>query len=184
MEAERCGIWAVNKNGSQPYAKFYNVLPKMMDIDKKDPDIYSDELGYFQNETAKNLLDVITEEDIAELQKLIYVLDEENNIIVGERKNPNNDNKRSPHPALIGGKNPKVKCAGEIFFKDGKIYSINNSSGHFRPHAKSLDTMKEALSKLCNDYPQKFDKDFPGEKKSPPAQKLEGKILRLLLQDT
>ena len=35
--------------GSQPYAESYHVVSKEMNKDKKDPDIYSKESGYFKN---------------------------------------------------------------------------------------------------------------------------------------
>lgn len=50
---------------------------------------------------------------------------------------------RLPHPSLIGGKNPQVLAAGTIQFEDGKILSIDNASGHFRPDETSLDKARD-----------------------------------------
>ncbi len=79
--------------------------------------------------------------------------------------NPNDSSKRSPHPTLIGGKDPQVQCAGMITFKNGKIYSYDNSSGHFRPNSKSLPKVKAALDKLYKENPNLFDKGSEWRKK-------------------
>ena len=63
----------------------------------------------------------------------MYVIDDADNIIIGGRNNAN-----LPHPTLIGGKNPNVKCAGMIRFKDGRILEISNNSGHFKPSNSAL----------------------------------------------
>ena len=41
--------------GSQPYADTYHVVQKELGKDKKDPDIYNPNTGYFKNPTATNL---------------------------------------------------------------------------------------------------------------------------------
>ena len=64
---------------------------------------------------------------------LMYVIDDADNIFIGGRNNAN-----LPHPTLIGGKNPNVKCAGMIRFKDGRILEISNNSGHFKPSNSAL----------------------------------------------
>ncbi len=93
------------------------------------------------------------------------MLDKNDNIIIRKRKNPNDSSKRSPHPTLIGGKDPQVQCAGMIIFKNGKIYSYDNSSGHFRPNSKSLPKVKAALDKLYKENPNLFDKGSEWRKK-------------------
>ena len=149
-------------NGSsQEYAETYKVVPKMMKKDKEDSDIYDPKNGYFKNPTATNLLDAIKNDrfyigGIEAGGKLTYVLDVNGNIIFGKRCNPNVGSKRSPHPTLIGGKNPEVQCAGIIFFKDGKIFSVDNNSGHFKPNKKSLDKVKAILDKLYESNPKLF----------------------------
>lgn len=156
--------------GSQEYAETYRVVPKMLNKDKKDSDIYNSNTGYFKNPTATNLLEAIKNnrfyiQGIKAENKFTYVLDENGNIIFGKRCNPNNSNKRSPHPTLIGGKNPKVQCAGIIEFKDGKIYYADNNSGHFRPNIKSLDKVKAILDKLYESNSKLFYKNSEWRKK-------------------
>lgn len=90
---------------------------------------------------------------------MTYVMDESGNIIFGKRSNPNDGRKRAPHPTLIGGKDPKVQCAGMIVFKKGRILSVDNDSGHYRPDKKSLTKVNDALQKLCDKNPNLFDKD-------------------------
>lgn len=138
---------------SQPYAELYNVCSDLLEIDKKDPDIYDSNNGYFKNPTAINLFESINGDGIYRNGKRVhgvftYVMDEKGNIIFGSRCNPNNIGKRSPHPTLIGGKNPKVKCAGMITFSKGKIVSIDNISGHFKPNIKSMEKVNDYMDKL------------------------------------
>ena len=137
------GPYSGTGGGSQAYADSYHVVDKEISKDKKDPDIYNPKTGYFHNPTATKIQDVANGNAIYIDGKkpngpITYVLDKSDNIIIGKRKNPNDSSKRSPHPTLIGGKGPQVQCAGMITFKNGKIYSYDNSSGHFRPNSKSL----------------------------------------------
>lgn len=154
-------------SGSQPYAPTYHVVDEMLNRDKADSDIYSPSTGYPKNPTARNIEDSIVHEHIEIGNKtpngpVTYVLDESGNIIIGKRNNPINPDKRSPHPMLIGGKNPQVQCAGMITFKAGKITSIDNQSGHFRPNIKSMDKVYSALHKLYETNPEVFSQSFNG----------------------
>lgn len=81
---------------------------------------------------------------------LPYVIDMDDNIIVGKRNGNGRgkDAKPTPHPTLIGGKDPKVKMAGLIEIRGGKIYDYNNLSGHYKPNIKSMDVANKAFSKL------------------------------------
>lgn len=149
------------RGGSQPYAASYNVVPQMLNIDKKDSDIYSKDSGYFKNPTAIKLTDTITGSNVnfeggRANGDYTYVMDKSGNIIFGKRCNPNDGRKRSPHPTLLGGKNPEVQCAGMINFRNGKIYSVNTDSGHYRPNSKSLDKVNNALQKLYDSNPNLF----------------------------
>lgn len=45
-------------------------------------------------------------------------------------------------------KKPKVRCAGMINFRQGKIFAVNNDSGHYRPNRQSLKLVKQILDKL------------------------------------
>ena len=58
-----------------------------------------------------------------------------------------------PHPTLIGGENPNVKCSGIVIFLDGKILEINNSSGHFKVPEPLL---KKALVVFESQFPKSF----------------------------
>jgi len=40
---------------------------------------------------------------------------------------------QTPHPSLISGKDSKVKMAGMVDIWNGKIYSCDDRSGHFKP---------------------------------------------------
>ena len=87
------------------------------------------------------------------------VMDKKGNIIFGKRCNPNDGRKRSPHPTLIGGKDPQVQCAGMIEFHKGRILSVDNHSGHYRPNPKSMEKVDKALQALYNKKPNLFDKN-------------------------
>lgn len=151
-------------SGSQPYAPSYHVVLKMLTKDKADKDIYNPNTGYFKNPTATSLEKTIDGDRVifqggrAE-GTMTYVMDKDGNIIFGKRCNPNDPGKRSPHPTLIGGKDPQVQCAGMITFHKGRIKSVDDQSGHFRPNAKSLEKVDHALQQLCNKHPDLFDKD-------------------------
>lgn len=155
---------------SQDYADTYKVVPKALDEDKKDPDIYDPKTGYFKNPTATELLGAIKNDrfyigGIEAGGKFTYVLDKDGNIIFGKRENPNNGSKKSPHPTLLGGKNPEVQCAGMIDFRDGKIHSVNINSGHFKPNKQSLEKVKTILDKLYESNPKLFYRKSEWRKK-------------------
>jgi hypothetical protein len=59
---------------------------------------------------------------------------------------------------LIGGADPKVKAAGIVEIRGGKIHSIDNASGHYKPGAACLSEAKGAFGKLN----PKIFKDFEG----------------------
>ena len=52
---------------------------------------------------------------------------------------------RMPHPTLVGGANPRVTGAGIVKFQRGKIVSVDNSSGHFKPGPESMAAIQEAF---------------------------------------
>lgn len=157
------GSYSGTGGGSQPYAEKYHVVDKEMRKDKADSDIYDKDTGYFKNPTAVTLDSAISGNRVefngnrAE-GKMTYVMDENGNIIFGKRSNPNDARKRAPHPTLIGGKDPQVQCAGMIEFRKGRIYAIDNQSGHYRPNAESLKKVDKALQKLYDKNPNLFAK--------------------------
>lgn len=55
MGSGSSGGYGSGGNGSQPYAPAYHVTSDMLKMDKKDPDIYNPNTGYFKNPTATNL---------------------------------------------------------------------------------------------------------------------------------
>jgi hypothetical protein len=84
----------------------------------------------------------------------MYVVDTSGNIILGTRAGG-----RMPHPTLIGGADPQAQTAGMVEIRGGKIYSVNNDSGHFKPAAGSIENAAIAFGRLPS---QVFGKDFKG----------------------
>ena len=159
------GPYGSGGSGSQPYADTYGVYPSALQADKNDKEIYDPQKGYPVNPTAKEISHAIVNEHIEIAGNIpdgpiTYVLNENNEIIIGKRSNPINPNKRSPHPMLVGGKDPHVQCAGMITFKKGKIVSIDNQSGHFRPNKKSMEKVYQVLKKLQGSNPKLFSNSF------------------------
>lgn len=165
------GPYINSGGGNRLYSDYYDVYPSELAKDKKDPDIYDSEKGYFKNPTATSLMSSIKDNTVY-IQGLkahgtfTYVLDKDGNIIFGKRYNPNNPSKRSPHPTLIGGKNPLVQCAGMITFSNGKIVSVDERSGHFRPNEKSLDKVNKIFDTLFESNPSLFSKKSKWRKKN------------------
>lgn len=94
--------------------------------------------------------------------QFMYVVDDAENIIIGTRARnvPGFEQFNGlPHPTLVGGSGPKVRAAGIIDIRGGRIYSIDNASGHFRPGAGSLEAAERAFRKLPD---RVFDKNFQG----------------------
>ena len=157
------GLYSGTNGGSQPYSDFYHVVSKELNKDKQDSDIYDKESGYFNNPTAVSLSDsidgnrIVFQNHSAE-GHMTYVL-KDGKIIFGKRLNPNNPRKRAPHPTLVGGRDPQVQCAGIIVFRKGRILSVDNQSGHFRPDSKSLDKVDAVLQQLYDKNPNLFDKN-------------------------
>lgn len=157
-------------SGSQPYAESYHVVKEMMDGDKQDPYIYDTKTGYFKNPYATTIQDSIVNGQIkmngnSANGTYTYVLDDNGNIVFARRYNPNNPDSRAPHPTLIGGKDPTVRCAGMIRIESGRICWFDNDSGHFRPNSKSLEQVNSALEALRERYPTIFNKKYSGGQK-------------------
>lgn len=156
------GSYSGTSGGSQPYAEKYHVVDKEMNKDKKDQDIYNSKSGYFKNPTATDLEGSLSNDRVFIDGKkahgnYTYVLDDKGNIIFGKRVNPNDKDKRAPHPTLIGGKDPTVQCAGMIEFKKGRIVTADNMSGHYRPNKESMKKVDSFMTKLYNKHPEAFD---------------------------
>ena len=153
------GLYSGTHGSSQNYASKYSVVPSMKKRDEKQG-IYSDEMGYKKNPTAINIQDAIVNKSVhidgkRMDGKITYVIDKQGNMIIGLRDK--SSIQRSPHPRLIGGRNPEVKCAGMITFRKGRIVSVDNDSGHYRPPKESMKWTYAALDKLPAYL---FDKSF------------------------
>ena len=104
------------RGSSQPFASSYGVMPDMHTKDIKEG-IYNEQRGYSRNPSAVELLSSMKNNTVYFDGKkanglYTYVVNEKGELIFGKRNNPNDPSKRSPRPMLIGGKNPKVQCAG------------------------------------------------------------------------
>ncbi len=158
------GLYSGTRGSSQPYASFYNVMP---DMHKKDISRGVVQNGvYPKNPTAKDIRDMIHGNYVGNKNTnglFIYTIDMNDNIIVGKRNGngTNPSNSPTPHPTLIGGKNPKVQCAGMLDIRGGKIFSFDNQSGHFKPNAQSLEKAAEIFARLPKEV---FHKKYIGGK--------------------
>lgn len=145
------GSYTRTSGSSQPYAQTYAVEKSMHKHDIQSG-VYHD--GHYDiNPTAKNLDAMIKGNYIGDKRTNLdipYVIDTKGNIIVG-RRNGNGDRNHglpTPHPTLIGGKNPKVQMAGILHIQGGKIASYDNQSGHFKPNIQSMGIADETFGKL------------------------------------
>ena len=161
MGSGNSGNYGNTKEKSQNYAPNYHVTNDMHELDVNQG-IYNDGIGYVKNPEAENIDNLIKDDIIfidGERKSVTwsYVLDLEGNMIIGPRV-PKGDKSgnRHPHPELIGGKDPQVQCAGMIKIVNGKIESVDNQSGHYKPPLKSLEKVKKYLSKYSDDL---FTKD-------------------------
>ena len=148
--------------GSQPYAPYYHVEEKMHQGDIKSG-VYHDG-HYDRNPTVENLKDKIHGNYIGDKNtnlEVPYVIDMNDNIIIGRR----NGNGRgegalpTPHPTLIGGKDPIVQMAGILKISGGKIAWYNNNSGHYKPNKQSM----ELADKIFGQLPKSLFKKTKGK---------------------
>jgi hypothetical protein len=104
-----------------------------------------------------------TTEELLNGAEYMYVIDENDRLIIGTRAQHTDFSKptgKAPHPTLISGADPKVQAAGTVEFRGGKIYKIDNASGHYKPSAESLKKTEEIFRK---DFPaNSFDNNFQG----------------------
>ncbi len=155
------GTYSGTGGSSQPYASSYHVESKMHKYDIKKGTYHDGK--YDVNPTARLLETMIDGNYIGGKtyndDNLPYVIDMNDNIIVGKRNGNGKGGLPTPHPTLIGGKDPEVKMAGILKIRGGKIYSYDNKSGHFKPNIKSMHVADEAFSKLPKVL---FSKKFKG----------------------
>lgn len=139
-------------------SKTWTVDPAMQAADKASGVLVNGQ--YIKNPSAKNIGDLLTDSGRVGGKttngQFMYVIDQKGNLILGTRSG-----QKMPHPTLVGGENPQVLGAGIVEIRAGKIYSVDNASGHFKPGAGSL----EAAKKIFGNIPEKyFSKDFQGYK--------------------
>ena len=103
--------------------------------------------SYIRNPTARSISGLLTQSGKIGGKKMSgqfrYVIDANGNIVIGSRAG-----QRMPRPTLIGGENPTVIGAGIVDIRGGRIFSVDNASGHFKPGPRSLDTAHEYYGKL------------------------------------
>ena len=156
----------------------YPVIPEMAESDKTrswyDPTdktvkpVWTAEGGYTKNPSARKLSDLVTPKGRIgngfDNGVYTYVVDGNGDVIVAKRlSEPGGRPGRAtgmPHPTLVGGKDPTVLAAGEVEIRGGKIFRVDNQSGHFRPPRKALSTSLKAFMKLPT---QAFDPRFKVE---------------------
>ncbi len=137
---------------SQPYAKSYGVTKDMVEYDKARG-VYTDN-GYGMNPTAvkasSSVRDgILVNKDGTPMDgHYTYAVTTSGELIIGKRNGNGRDGLATPHPTLVGGKDPKVKVAGIVVMAQGKITKYDNESGHFKPNILSMPAADEAFSKL------------------------------------
>jgi hypothetical protein len=114
---------------------------------------------YIKNPRAQNISDLVKPgSNYIENSKMngqyMYVVDTDVNIIIGTKAG-----QHMPHPTLVGGSNPTVQGAGIVEIRGGKIYSIDNASGHFKPDNSCLPSVQNAFEQLPTNV---FHKNFKG----------------------
>ena len=137
---------------SQPYAESYGVTDDMLAFDK-ERGVYT-EVGYRKNPTAVIASSsirngILVNKDGSPMDgHCTYAVTTSGDLIIGKRNGNGRDGLATPHPTLIGGKDPKVKVAGVVTLSQGKITKYDNESGHFKPNVLSMPAADEAFSKL------------------------------------
>lgn len=148
---------------SQTYQEQYSVYSKMKRKDVKHGVYNEKKGGYQKNPTAKTLDSMINGNYIVGKtfnKRVPYVISIDGKVIIGDRNGNGRTPSKTPtpHPTLIGGKDPKVKMAGILDIRGGKIYSYDDRSGHYRPNIESMKWADEAFKS----YPK--HKHFKGGK--------------------
>ena len=145
------GSYGGGGSGSQAYAPSYHVVADMHEQDINNGTYHDGH--YDKNPTAKNINDMINGNYIGSKNTNIdmpYVIDLNGNIILGRRNGNGRDGAPTPHPTLIGGKDPQVQMAGIVHIQGGKIASYDDQSGHYKPNKKSMQVANEAFGKLSS----------------------------------
>lgn len=164
MGSGNSGNYHGTRGCSQPFALFYRVMPDMRERDISRGVLLNGR--YSKNPTAEDVRNMIHGNYVGDKNTnglFIYAIDMNDNIIVGKRNGngTNPSDAPTPHPTLLGGKNPRIQCAGMLDIRGGKIYSFENQSGHFKPNAKSLERAAEIFARLPKNV---FHKKYIGGK--------------------
>jgi hypothetical protein len=163
------GLFTLGKAGLSKLGRSGTVNRFTVDPSLIDTDIAKGVLvdgKYVNNPTAQNLSSLVTDSGKIGGKntngQFMYVIDERGQIIIGTRGKDalTGQTLHMPHPTLIGGENPSVLAAGMIDIRGGKIYSVDNVSGHFKPSASSLQTAQEVFQDLLPS--NVFHKNFQG----------------------
>ena len=130
------------------------MTKEMVEYDK-ERGVYTDS-GYGVNPTAVKVSSsvhngvLVNKDDTPMNRHYTYVVTTGGELIIGKRNGIGRDGLATPHPTLIGGKNPKVKVAGIVVVSEGKIVKYDNESGHYKPNILSMPAADEVFSKLPN----------------------------------
>lgn len=72
--------------------------------------------------------------------------------------------------ACFGGASPQVRAAGVVDVRGGRIFSVNNASGHFNPGPGAVEAAKEASASF---RVARFTRDFRGTFRFTTNRKME-----------
>ena len=138
---------------SQPFSDSYGVTRDMLEYDRQRG-VYSEERGYDLNPTTvearNNIRDgVLVDHEGSPMDgAYTYAVREDGTLVIGKRNGNGRDGKATPHPTLVGGRNPRVRIAGIVTMSKGKIVKYDNESGHFKPNILSMAEADRAFSEL------------------------------------
>ena len=140
----------------------YGVVSAARAADEGNPTVFSGG-RYVKNPSARPIEEYVQNGQLKMpgtkkfTGSLMFAVDEDGTLITGVR-----GDRRSPHPTLLGGANPKVRTAGMLYFYRGKLVRVQNQSGHFQPSYGSLKHAHEALRTQAPDlFSPQFEGYFP-----------------------
>lgn len=135
--------------------------------DGKVKPVWTAEGGYMKNPSARALSSLLKNGRVGggfENGRFMYVVGTDGEVVLARRLGePGGAAGRAtgmPHPTLLGGDKPVVLAAGEVEIRGGKIYNIDNQSGHFQPTRKAMRTSVKAFLRLP---PTAFHPEFKAE---------------------
>jgi hypothetical protein len=115
--------------------------------------------SYVTNPSAQNLAALVSPTGKIGSSRMsgqfMYVVTSSGDIVIGTRSG-----QRMPHPTLVGGAEPQVRAAGIVDIRGGRIFSVDNGSGHFKPGADCLRAADEAFKRLLPEGA--FHRDYQG----------------------